>query len=252
MNHDHDLTRDLAALGREADASPSGSLASTVLDRVAVLPTPAPSRLRRWRQTTTDIARTWRRRAGLMAVAVLVALATTPPVRAAVADWFGFAGVRIEQGPDRGDEAPPPPTVGDTMSVARAAELVDFTLLVPAELGEPKGVEVSDDRVIVSMSWTTEAGQVRLDQFDGRLDFTIAKTSPGATFVTVNHGDAIWFDRPHEVVVLDEQDNPRTETARLAGQTLIWPVGDTTVRLEGDLGRERAIEIAESTTPYEE
>ncbi len=64
------------------------------------------------------------------------------------------------------------------MTVADAAELVAFTPLVPAELGEPDAVEVSADRVIVSMSWTTDEGPVRLDQFDGRLDFRIAKTSP--------------------------------------------------------------------------
>ena len=170
----------------------------------------------------------------------------------AVAEWFGFAGVRIEQGPDRGDSAPPPPAVEGTMSIARAADLVGFTLLVPSDLGDPEGVEVSDDRVMVSMGWTTDAGPVRLDQFDGRLDFTIAKTSPGAQYVSVNSRDAIWFERPHEVVVLAAQGNPRTETARLAGQTLIWPMGDTTLRLEGDLTLERAVEIAESAAPYAE
>jgi hypothetical protein len=248
MSQYDDLTRDLAALGRAVDAPPAPGLTAAVLDRVRQLPTPAPSPLRRGRQRVAEIWHAWRRRVGLVAVAVLVALVATPPVRAAVVEWFGFAGVRIEQGPDRGDQAPPPPTVEGTMSVAEAADLVGFALLVPDQLGQPDGVEVSADRVMVSMSWSTVAGPVRLDQFDGRLDFTMAKTSPGAEFVAVSGGDAIWFERPHEVVVLDDQDNPRTESARLAGQTLIWPRGDTTLRLEGDLTREEAVAIAESAT----
>jgi hypothetical protein len=252
MNQYDDLVRELEALGRSLDSPESAGLVTAVLERVEVLPTPSPSRWQRWRHSVAELARTWRRVTTLVVVAVLVALAATPPVRAAVADWFGFAGVRIEQGPDRGDEAPPPPSADSTMSVAEAAELVGFTVLVPDELGKPGAVEISDDRVIVSMSWTTDAGPVRLDQFDGRLDFTIAKTSPGAEFVAVNGGDAIWFERPHEVVVLDEEDNPRTETARLAGQTLIWPMEDTTLRLEGDLTREEAVAIAESASPYDE
>ena len=52
-------------------------------------------------------------------------------------------------------------------------------------------------------------------------------------------------------MILDDQDRPRTETARLAGHTLIWPVGDVTLRLEGDLSLERAVEIGSSAAPYD-
>jgi hypothetical protein len=182
-------------------------------------------------------------------VAVLVALAATPPVRATVTDWFGFAGVVVEKGPDLGDEAPPPPEVKPTTSLESAAEQVGFAPLVPAELGPPHAVEVSDDHVMVSLAWSTGAGPVRLDEFDGSLDYTIAKTSPGVTFANVAGTDALWFERPHEVVVLDEHGNRREESARLAGHTLIWPVGDLTLRLEGDLTLDRAVEIAESVAP---
>jgi hypothetical protein len=53
------------------------------------------------------------------------------------------------------------------------------------------------------------------------------------------------------VTFLDEQGRSRTESARLAGQTLIWPVDDVTLRLEGDLTLGRATEIGESATPYD-
>ncbi len=249
----HDLDRlvdDLALLGRGIPAPPpSAALATAVMARVATLPVPAPS-LTPWYRDLADVAVRWRRRIAVAVVALLVGLLATPPVRAAVADWFGFAGVIVERGPVSEDDAPPPPRVDDEMTVAEAADLVGFTPLVPTELGEPDAVEVSADRVFVSMSWDTSAGPVRLDQFDGRLDFRIAKTSPGVQYASVAGVDALWFEEPHEVVILDEQDLPRTETARLAGHTLIWPLDDLTLRLEGDLSLERALEIGASATPY--
>jgi hypothetical protein len=156
----------------------------------------------------------------------------------------------VERGPDLGDDAPPPPSLEGGLTVAQAAAMVAFPVWVPAELGGPDAVEVSEDARIVSMEWSTEDGQVRLDQFDGRLDFTIAKTSPGVIYAAVGGVDALWFERPHEVVVLDEEGQRRTESARLAGHTLIWPAGDVTLRLEGDLSLDRAVEIGESAAPY--
>ncbi len=251
---DHEaLVHDLMLLGRGASVpGPSADLARSVLDRVEPLPTPATSGPSHWSRRLVDLGSSWRRRAVVAGVAVLVALLATPPVRAAVADWFGFAGVIVQRGPSRGDEAPPPPPVEGRMTVVEAAGLVDFVLLVPADLGEPDAVDVSEDRVIVSMSWSTAEGVVRLDQFDGRLDFAMAKTSPGVEYAAVGGTDGLWFERPHDVVILDDEGRPRTESARLAGHTLIWPVGDVTMRLEGDLSLARAVEIGESATPYED
>ena len=251
MTYD-DLARDLSALGRTVQTPPASTLTAAVLERVSSLPTPAPSRAAQVRRSLADAAGRWRRRLTIVLVAVLLALLATPPVRATVADWFGFAGVKVEQGPDLGDDAPPPPTVDDNASLTQAAGLVGFAPLVPAELGAPDAVEVSDDRVMVSLGWSTAEGAMRIDQFDGRLDFSIAKTSPGVEYANVGGTDALWFERPHEVVVLAEDDTPRTETARLAGHTLIWPVGDLTMRLEADVTLERAIEIAESAVPYDQ
>ena len=74
------------------------------MDRVAALP--APGRpvhawTRTWRQagrSVADSVGSRRRRIALVVAAVLLALLATPPVRAAVADWFGFGGVLVERG----------------------------------------------------------------------------------------------------------------------------------------------------------
>jgi hypothetical protein len=252
--NDHDtLIRDLALLGRSVPVpGPSADLGTAVQQRVATLPTPTSTRPAQWFRRAHDLGSRWRRRIAVAAVALLVALLATPPVRAAVADWFGFAGVIVQRGSVDAEDAPPPPPVEDEMTVAEAAGQVGFTLWLPAELGEPDAVEVSDDLVVVSMGWSTAAGPVRLDQFDGRLDFQAAKTAPGVLYARVGDADALWFEQPHEVVFLDDQGRPRTETARLAGHTLIWPAGDVTLRLEGDLTLERAVEIGESAAPHDD
>jgi hypothetical protein len=244
-----DLVRDLATLGRGIDAgTPSAGLATAVMDRVAELPD-RPAWTRTWqraRHRFADSVEPRRRRIALVVAAVLLALLATPPVRAAVADWFGFGGVRVEKGAPGSGAAPPPEVTRG--SVTEAAAAVDFAVSVPEALGAPDGVEVSPDERMVSMSWSSgDDGVVRLDQFDGRFDFAVLKTAPGVHYAAVGNTDAIWFEEPHEVVLLDPDGTRRTESARLAGHTLIWLDDVTTLRLEGDLSLERAVEIAESS-----
>ena len=98
------------------------------------------------------------------------------------------------------------------------------------------------------MSWSAdEDGVVRLDQFDADLDFSVLKTTPDVFFAAVDGNDALWFEEPHEVVLLEPDGTRRTESARLAGHTLIWLDDGTTLRLEGDLSlgarhRDRGVE----------
>lgn len=244
------LAAELVALGRMVPVPTAApDLEAAVLARVALLPPPAPAgALERAVRRTGDTVARRRRAVAAAAVALLVGLLAAPPVRAAVADWFGFAGVRVHRGagPDASAAPTPPPATGGGLAEAR--RLVRFQPLVPAALGRPAAVEVSDDRWVLSMSWTGPDGPLRLDQFDGRLDYTFAKTAPDAEFTTVDGDVALWFPSPHEVVLLDADGTRRTESARLAGHTLIWERAGTTLRLEGDVDLERAREIAASAT----
>jgi hypothetical protein len=172
-------------------------------------------------------------------------------VRAAVAGWFGFAGVIVRHDPTpSGSRASPPPSVAATTTLGEAKALVAFDPVVPAALGPPQGVEVSADRRVLSMSWTGgDDGAVRVDQFDARLDYTVAKTARDVRFTEVAGSPALWFEEPHEVVLLNADGTRRFETARLAGHTLVWEHGVTTVRLEADVSLARATEIARSVAP---
>ena len=91
---------------------------------------------------------------------------------------------------------------------------------------QPDGVEVSADRRMVSMSWNTDdEGVLRLDQFDATLDFSVLKTAPDVQYAAVNDIDALWFEEPHEVALLEPDGTQVTHSARLAGHTLIWHDG---------------------------
>ncbi len=233
--------------------APGRRLTDTVMSAVADAAAPAgPPWYRRppWAgRRLTGV----RRRVLAAAIAVLLGLVAIPPVRAAVSDWFAVGGVWVHLRPDvdPSPSPPPPPAVTTSgLTMGQAAAAVGFPVLVPTALGRPDGVEVSADRRVVSMSWTTAAsGVIRLDQFDGQLDYAFAKTASDAQFTTVADAFALFFDGPHEVVVLESDGTPRRASARLAGRTLIWTDGGWTARLEGELTLERAVEIARSTVP---
>ena len=111
---------------------------------------------------------------------------------------------------------------------------------------EPDGLSVSADGRLVSMSWKDGDRTIRLDQFDAELDPMFWKSSPDVRYVRVNGQDALWFPSPHEVVVVYDGGDPETYPPRLAARTLVVPLAGLTLRLEGDLSLERAMQIASS------
>jgi hypothetical protein len=246
------LADELATFGRLLPAPvPDAGLAVAVLARISDQPRPkTPTRSQRLFQQIVTAVRRQRRRTVAVVFALLLSLLAAPPVRAAIADWFNFAGVVVRQDPNPGPRsAPPAPTIASSTTLGAAKDLVNFQPVVPAALGPPDGVEVSQDRRLLSMSWdSVRDGPVRLDEFDGQLDAKFAKTAHGAEFTSVAGSFALWFSEPHSVVVLNPDGTSRTETARLAGHTLIWTNDSTTLRLEADISRARAIEIAASAT----
>jgi hypothetical protein len=234
------LSADLVALGRSVvTPEPDEAAVAAVLTRLPAQPASRPRRSRR-------------RMALAAVVTAMLASLAAPPVRAEVAEWFGFGAVQVRLQPDDASEvtsAPPPPRAPAGMPLDDAAEQVAFSPVVPAALGQPDGVEVSADRSILSMTWDTDAGLVRVDQIDARLDYVMAKTASNVTYTEVAGDFALWFDRPHEVVVLDDAGDQLRVQARLAGHTLIWERVGVTLRLEGDLSLARAQEIAGSAEP---
>ncbi|WP_344827863.1 hypothetical protein [Actinocorallia longicatena] len=107
---------------------------------------------------------------------------------------------------------------------------------------------MADDGRVVSLGY----GDVRLDEFDGRVNeiffqkFLHADTRTYRS-AKVDDTDAIWIKGPHEIWYIDHQGLEQSASAHLSGNTLIWQSGPTALRLEGVPTLPEALRIAEST-----
>ncbi|MEU2611010.1 hypothetical protein ABZ570_05380 [Micromonospora sp. NPDC007271] len=200
-----------------------------------------------------------RRRRWRYLVAVLVALlvALLPPGRAAIADAVAgllrFAGITVATSaePALPTGTPAPLPAQRPAGLAEAQRQVRFPIRLPATLGPPEQVLVADPDPTGTCRVATlvyRGGALRLDAFDGRLDPAFHKQAggPGVEWVQVGGDFAIWVGGPHTVAYVDRTGALRVETARLAASTLIWQEAGVTYRLEGDLSRDEAIEVANS------
>ncbi|PSL06742.1 hypothetical protein CLV30_102128 [Haloactinopolyspora alba] len=241
--NDDTLTGELRSLGAtlQVPAPDPDATAASVLERIADEPAPATAQRR-------PLMRHAGARVAAAALALLVALALTPPVRATVAEWFGFGGVVVRPGPAE-SSAPAPPEADTDLTLRTARELVGFDPVVPEGLGAPDGAQVSDDRRLLTLTWNDGDATVRLDEFDGPLAPRFMKTAvieESAQFVDIAGAQALWFAKPHALVLLDENGQPRDASARTAGPTLVWQVDGVTLRLEG-LDRRQAVAVAEKS-----
>ncbi|SDK75535.1 hypothetical protein [Streptomyces indicus] len=233
------------------------TMAERVLAQIVAEQVPTPvaqppsrrERLRGWLRVRR--ARTAAALTGLLIVAVL-----TPPVRAAVADWFDFGGVEVRHDPSASLPPPSPvPGCGQGLSVEEAEREAGFEAVLPRQLSGRPTAAVSGDRRVLSLCWRASDGSViRLDQFKATIDPVFWKTTrvPYEPVTVRGSGEGLWFDEPHKLRIdlLDAARNPYSTTVRSAGPTLLWEKTDTgtplTLRLEGIDLRDRALEVAAS------
>ena len=143
------LSRELRDLGRVIEVPP---IDAEVLTERTMARLPEPSRAAAASRPSV-LRRRWRALAGA-AAALLLVLALTPPVRAAVADWFG---VIVRSGPPA--ESQPIPPAESSLTLDEARGLVSFEPVEPGTLGTPDEVEVSPDGMVLSMTWSATAGR---------------------------------------------------------------------------------------------
>jgi hypothetical protein len=245
------MEAELRELGRELDVPPAASPAAAVRQRLE-----GPPARRPWAPRGTGILHRWRPawRAALVVVAVLIALlAATPQGRAVVTHVLRFAGIELRQEPG---PAPSPRSSAALpgerrMSLAEARHHVSFPILVPAALGRPSEVVVSDGGRVASLIYRrTPYGQVRMDEFAGHVDpvfFQKFVYLAHVTQVRVNGHKGLWIKGPHELLYITRDGTPAAASARLTtGNTLIWGTRQVALRLEGDLSRTAALAIASS------
>lgn len=272
------LREELRAFGRSLDgpdgAAGSESMVERVLGQILAEQVPVPvagppgvgARLRAARRWTR--AR-WRKLVAAVC-GLLTVLALTPPVRAAVTDWFAFGGVEVRYDPSA---VPSPgaevPGCGRSVSLGEAERRAGFGPLVPKALGVPDAVTVSGlprGRSLVSLCWRKNGRTIRLDEFPGRLDIAFTKTVREQPKWLSLDGEGredgaaepvLWFSRPHVLTfwVVDTDGHRFTRAERTAGPTLLWTRRGTvggegvaadgmTLRLEGVASKAEALEIA--------
>jgi hypothetical protein len=201
--------------------------------------------------------------AGLLLVSG-AAFAFEPGLRHAVLDWLGLRSVRIERTPRL--PTLPPGSAGRDLGLGRRTYLrdalarVSFHALLPRRPADevylansPPGGQVAfvyRPRPGLPRAPGTATGllitELRGSQPRGYLNKSLG---PGTTisFVRVGADRGVWIaGRPHEFAYLDAHGQARYETLRLAGNTLLWNHRGVLVRLEANVTRQTAIEIASS------
>jgi hypothetical protein len=246
-----ELESELRAAGRAVAVPPAPDLTGAVRQRLET----QPGRRRHLPVLGTGGSRRWlgwrAALVGLVTIAVL--LIATPQGRAAITGVLRFAGIELRQGkgptPAPGRRAALPGEQRRTLAEARRR--ASFPILVPAALGSPDQVTVSDGGRVVTLTYTgTAYGQLRLDEFAGHLDMLIFQKFiqfGHVTRVRVNGSTGLWLTGPHDLVYVNDSGIPVSASARMTtGNTLIWGTRRVALRLEGRLGKAAALAIAGS------
>jgi hypothetical protein len=200
------------------------------------------------------------RRLGLALAVVLLALAVAlavPPARTAIFDWLGIGSARIEFVDELPPLQPSAPVelLGETTTLADARRRAGFPVAAPPR-GEPAPDEV---RVVdgrrVSYIWR-DGDRIRLlaTQVPGLLQRNeiLKKLIPPSVTIerfTIDGDGAVFLaGGPHGVFLLDPNGSYQEDHGWLAGNTLLVDRGGSTLRIEGSLDRDQAVELARSMT----
>jgi hypothetical protein len=244
------LASELRALSPRLDVPPAGEQTTIVRQRLEARQRPQarPQLIARWRARILHP----RWRAALIVALTVAGLAVAiPQSRAVIAHVLRLDGIELRQAPGP-SPAPHPSLPGEQrMPLDQARQRVAFPILVPAKLGRPDAVTVSDGRRVATLIYDrTPYGQVRLDEFDGHLDpvyFEKFVHLGNVTEVRLNGTKGLWVTGPQEIVYVRTDGMVVQASARLTtGSTLIWGAPRVALRLEGGFGKAAALAIAAS------
>jgi hypothetical protein len=253
-----ELEEQLSTLGRELEWPSTPNLAPAVAARIKV-----------------PLRRPWYQSRWALAAAVIVlaagALLAYPNSRDSIAGWLNLH-TRIERLPQVSTPTPQPPGplgkrlgLGGRTTLTDARSKVTWPVLVPASLGQPDEVYLQPapdgppqgevTLVYAARAGFTTSGQtgvaVLITEARGAVDsnFFGKMIGPGTTLeeVTVGSHHGYWIaGAPNVFFFLDANGNIRNETVRLAANTLLIDYDGTVVRVEGDLTKAQALDLAAS------
>ncbi len=185
----------------------------------------------------------------------LAAAMAVPQARTAILEFLHISGASVERVPTLPSASGSSLDLGEPVSLEEAGEAVSFEIAEPElpGLGRPDSIYV--DRATpggqVFFLWGTEAGpQILLSEFRGDVigELIGKQAGPGTTIEPVSvQGGAPGFwvaGANHVVYYLDRDGEIQEETIRLSRNALLWERNDLTLRIEGDFGKGRALELA--------
>jgi len=254
----------LRQLGRSLDVPAAPDYATRVRERLtAASPTIQPVVPDR---RTSSLG--WLRPVAMAAVILVLAVAvvlSVPATREAVAEMFGFSGVRVRTLPTA---APSPRTtldadldLGEPVTLDQARRQVSFPVSVPSvpELGAPDAVYVRDERGLESVSLVYGRSAGFPATVDSQVGVLVSESSGTAmpyfeklieagapmTQVTVaGRWPGLYFPTPHEVLVRSPDGVVHEDRPRLSAPTLVWVQAGVTYRLEAAVDLQQALAVA--------
>jgi hypothetical protein len=249
-----ELERALVSLGAELAYPEAPDVSAAVLRRVAE---PPPPRARGPRMLVLAFV--------VLAVAVGAAMAV-PQARTAILEFFRLRGATVE----RVETLPrvPQPTEQD-LDLGQPVPLTEAGVplvklpeqLVPSALGPPDAAYLSEEPYGLRLSLVYEPGEdipespytgvgILVSEFvGGGAERYVEKLADAGTRVEplqVGPYPALWLEGGPHVVFFETERGVFEDPGRLAGNTLLVERDDVLVRIEGEISRARAIEIAES------
>jgi hypothetical protein len=241
------LERELSALAGAIEWPEALDAAPAVAARLGERP---PQRMPRWgRRLAIAVA---------VVLAALLAVLAVPPARTAIFDWLGIGGARIV----RVDELPALPARRDldvlgqrtTLAAARAGAGFAFAD-APRDEPSPDEVRVAPG-LRVSYLWRRgEDVRLLVTQFPGRVgDPALLKKLAGQATVVdrfeVDGDPAVWLEGgPHAVLFVAPDGTIRDDQGWLAGNTLLVDRDGVTIRVEGELERDEAVDLVRALRP---
>jgi hypothetical protein len=228
----------LLELGRELDVPPAPLLGARVRARIE---------RRSRRRVAVAIA------FAVAVVAVGVAFAV-PQARSAILRFFhlGAATVeRVETLPPAG-ERPLVAGLGPARTRTAAERVAGFPMVLPKfEHGEPARYFARPGAI--ATSFRDHGKVVLLVELNGEQAGIAKKFVAGRTLVEPAEVSGVyfglWISGGDHVVRWSTPEGGGSATTRLAGNVLLWQAHSRTYRIEGDLSREAALDLAGRITP---
>jgi hypothetical protein len=212
-------------------------------------------------------ARSWWPSRSLPRAAVLAAALALALAAVAAATVLLLPGLRLTLVPELPTSGVPSDGLAARLALGERTDVTDERVApgVPAALGTPDEAYVDAETGVVSLVYLASDDLVELQagsgigllvqSVEGRLDQArveklVEEVHARITAVEVSGSRGTWISGPpHLVRYFAPDGSSRSESTRLAGDTLVWQRDGRLYRLESRLGLERTLEIAESIAP---